>query len=149
MYPKKKKKISSLTHLLTKLWPTLEHGLGHHCLMQGEWNLWELFFKVLNIFCFPLYLFRPRLQLRLLVYSETFFGESESRWFLRVVFAYWKMKVSLDLEKSNVETPTLLTKTLRNIHSKKYTIWVKSVNGVFLRGKDIWDTRQGKINPHY
>jgi hypothetical protein len=41
---------------------------------------------------------------------------------------------------------TLLSKLLWNIQSKKDTLWVKCVNIMYRRGKDIWETSKRKVD---
>ncbi|CAH9091992.1 unnamed protein product [Cuscuta epithymum] len=44
----------------------------------------------------------------------------------------------LGLKNTKVWNNALLSRTLWNIHSKKDSLWVKWVNGVYLHGRDVW-----------
>jgi hypothetical protein len=48
-----------------------------------------------------------------------------------------------DLSTWNI---TLLSELLWNLQSKKDTLWVKWINVMYLRGKNIWETSKRKVD---
>ncbi|CAH9094512.1 unnamed protein product [Cuscuta epithymum] len=54
-----------------------------------------------------------------------------------------KNEGGLGIHNAKVWNEALLTKTLWNIHKKEDTLWVRWVNGVYLKGRTVWE-----FSPH-